>query len=112
MNPVEDFNAYRSRMNERILSSDKLVIKRLFNLDTNGYEAGKVDEATKEMIGLACSMALRCDDYVKYHLGQCKSLKITTSQLFEVFAIANLIGRTIVIPHLRRSGILGCVTNR
>jgi hypothetical protein len=30
-------------------------------------------------------------------------LGVTTQQVFEVFAIANLIGGTIVIPHLRRA---------
>lgn len=37
---VQEFNAYRSRMNERILSQDNLVLKRLFNLDTNTYAEG------------------------------------------------------------------------
>jgi hypothetical protein len=31
---VNEFNAYRSKMNEVILAKDNLVIKRLFNLDT------------------------------------------------------------------------------
>jgi AhpD family alkylhydroperoxidase len=100
---VDDFNAYRSRMNEQILGSKNLIISRLFNLDTNCYEAGTVDVVTKEMIGLACSMVLRCDDCVKYHLGKCHELKVTDQQIFEVFSIANLIGGTIVIPHLRRA---------
>ena len=34
-NPVTDFNEYRTRMNDLILSKDNLVIKRLWNLDTN-----------------------------------------------------------------------------
>ncbi len=100
---VEEFNAYRSRMNEQIAGANNLVLKRLFNLDTNCYEPGTVDAVTKEMIGLACSMVLRCDDCVKYHLGKCHELKVTNEQMFEVFAIANLIGGTIVIPHLRRA---------
>ena len=100
---VDDFNAYRSRMNEQILGSKNLIINRLFNLDTNCYEEGTVDVVTKEMIGLACSMVLRCDDCVKYHLGKCRELNVTDQQIFEVFAIANLIGGTIVIPHLRRA---------
>ncbi len=100
---VDDFNAYRSKMNEQILGSKNLIISRLFNLDTNCYEEGTVDVVTKEMIGLACSMVLRCDDCVKYHLGKCHELKVTDQQIFEVFAIANLIGGTIVIPHLRRA---------
>ncbi|PQA53767.1 carboxymuconolactone decarboxylase family protein [Siphonobacter curvatus] len=100
---VEQFDEYRSRMNERILGSDNLIIKRLFNLDTNTYAEGAVSSKTKELIGLACSMVLRCDDCVKYHLGKCYELGVTEAEMQEVFSIATVIGGTIVIPHLRRA---------
>ncbi len=103
MSLVEQFDEYRGRMNERILGSDNLVIKRLFNLDTNTYSEGAVSSKTKEMIGLACSMVLRCDDCVKYHLGKCHELGVTEAEMQEVFSIATVIGGTIVIPHLRRA---------
>jgi alkylhydroperoxidase/carboxymuconolactone decarboxylase family protein YurZ len=61
-NLVNEFNAYRTKMNEVILSKDNLVIKRLWNLDTNTYAEGALDTKTKEMPGLAASMVLRCDD--------------------------------------------------
>jgi hypothetical protein len=31
MNPIEEFNDYRSKMNESILAADNKVIKRFFN---------------------------------------------------------------------------------
>jgi AhpD family alkylhydroperoxidase len=100
---TEEFNAYRARMNERILSSDNLVLKRLFNLDSNTYEAGALPVKTKEMLGLVASMVLRCDDCIKYHLEKCHQNGVTRDEVFEVFAIANIVGGTIVIPHLRRA---------
>lgn len=100
---VTEFNDYRSRMNERIMDSDNLVLKRLFNLDTNAYEEGALSVKTKEMLGLVASMVLRCDDCVRYHLGKCHEEDVTTEEIYEVFAIANIIGGTIVIPHLRRA---------
>lgn len=103
MSLVEDFNRYRSRMNEKILGSDNLILKRIFNLDTNAYSEGELDIRTKELIGLACSLVLRCDDCVKYHLGKCHEAGLTTNQVNEAMAIATLIGGTIVIPHLRRA---------
>jgi AhpD family alkylhydroperoxidase len=103
MNSVEEFNSFRSAMNEKIMEADNKVIKRLFNLDTNAYAEGAIDVKTKEMLGLACSMVLRCDDCVRYHLGKCYELNVTDEQIYEVFAIANIIGGTIVIPHLRRA---------
>ncbi len=103
MDIIDDFNAYRSKMNDKILSADNLVLKRLFNLDTNTYEEGALPTATKEMLGLVASMVLRCDDCVKYHLEKCHEQGITTTQIFEVFAVANIVGGTIVIPHTRRA---------
>ncbi|MBK9380990.1 MAG: carboxymuconolactone decarboxylase family protein [Chitinophagaceae bacterium] len=102
-NLVEDFNAYRTKMNEIILSKDNLVIKRLWNLDTNTYAEGALDVKTKELLGLVASMVLRCDDCIKYHLGKSHELRVTTEEMYEVFAIANIVGGTIVIPHTRRA---------
>jgi len=103
MNKVEEFNSYRSKMNERILASDSKIVKRIYNLDTNAFSAGALDVKTKEMLGLSSSMVLRCDDCVKYHLGKCYEVGCTDAEIDEVFGIATLIGGTIVIPHLRRA---------
>jgi len=100
---VKDFREYRSKMNERILSQDNLVIKRLFNLDTNTYAEGALSTRIKEMLGLVSSMVLRCDDCIKYHLEKCKEQGVTTAEILEIFAVANIVGGTIVIPHTRRA---------
>lgn len=104
MDPIiKEFNDYRSLMNERIMESDNLVIKRLFNLDANTYSEGALPVKTKEMLGLVASMVLRCDDCIRYHLQKCHEEGVSTEEVFEVFAIANIVGGTIVIPHLRRA---------
>ena len=100
---LKEFRDYRTKMNERILQQDNLVLKRLFNLDTNTYTDGALPSGTKEMLGLVSSMVLRCDDCVKYHLEKCFELGVTTPQIMEVFAVANIVGGTIVIPHTRRA---------
>ncbi len=100
---ITTFNEYRTKMNEVILSKDNLVIKRLWNLDTNTYADGALDTKTKEMLGLVASMVLRCDDCIKYHLGKCYEQQLTTEQVYEIFAVANIVGGTIVIPHTRRA---------
>jgi AhpD family alkylhydroperoxidase len=99
----KEFNEYRERMNERIMAADNLVIKRLFNLDTNAYMEGALNVKTKEMLGLVASMVLRCDDCIKYHVGRCREEGITKEEIFEVFSVASIVGGTIVIPHLRRA---------
>jgi AhpD family alkylhydroperoxidase len=102
-NSVKEFNAYRARTNELILSKDNLVMKRLYNLDTQTYTEGAVNVKTKEMLGLVASMVLRCDDCIKYHLQKCHEQKCSTEEIYEVFAVANIVGGTIVIPHTRRA---------
>lgn len=100
---VEEFQQYRAKMNEKILNSDNLVLKRLFNLDTQTYSQGALEVKTKEMLGLVASLVLRCDDCVKYHLEKCYEQQVSSPELFEVLAVANIVGGTIVIPHTRRA---------
>lgn len=100
---VKEFREYRAKMNEKILSADNKVMKRIYNIDTNTYMEGALSTKTKEMLGLVSSMVLRCDDCVKYHLEKCHEQGVTTEELFEIFAVANLVGGTIVIPHTRRA---------
>lgn len=102
-NPVESFNLERQAGNEAILGGDNLVLKRLFNLDTNTYQEGALSVKIKEMLGLVASMVLRCDDCIKYHLGKCHENGVRKEEIFEVFAVANIVGGTIVIPHTRRA---------
>jgi AhpD family alkylhydroperoxidase len=103
MSIVKEFNDYREKMNEVILKNNNLVMKRLWNLDTNTYDEGVLDKKTKEMLGLVSSMVLRCDDCIKYHLGKCHELGLTTPEVYEIFSVANIVGGTIVIPHTRRA---------
>lgn len=100
---VQEFNEYRSKMNEKILASDNKVIKRIYNLDTNAYAAGKLSVKTKELLGLVASAVLRCDDCIAYHLDEAHKSGVTKEEMMETMSIATLVGGTIVIPHLRRA---------
>lgn len=101
--PVKEFNDYRSKMNEKLLSDDNKVIKRIFNLDTNAYAPGALDVKTKELLGLVASAVLRCDDCIKYHLETAYKNGVSKTEMMEAMSIATLVGGTIVIPHLRRA---------
>ena len=100
---IDEFNSYREKMNEKILSVDNKVMKRIYSADTLTYIDGALPSKTKEMLGLVSSMVLRCDDCVKYHLGKCFELGVTKEELFEIFSVATIVGGTIVIPHTRRA---------
>jgi AhpD family alkylhydroperoxidase len=103
MSVVQEFNEYREKMNDKILAEDNKVIKRFWSLDGQTYQDGALDTRTKELLGLVASMVLRCDDCIKYHLGKCHDLGVSTAEIFEVYAVANLVGGSICIPHTRRA---------
>jgi len=103
MSIVESFNSYRSKMNDRIAEADNKVLKRFFSLDNQTYQDGALPTKTKELLGLVASMVLRCDDCIKYHLGTCHELGVTTDELMEVFSVANIVGGSICVPHTRRA---------
>lgn len=102
-NVVEEFNKYRSKMNEKLLADNNKIVKRIFNLDTNAYAEGALDVKTKELLGLVASTVLRCDDCIKYHLETAYKNGISKEEMMEAMGIATLVGGTIVIPHLRRA---------
>ena len=100
---VSEFAEFRRRMNERILSEDNQVVRRVFALDTQTYKDGALSGKTKEMLGLVASMVLRCDDCISYHVAECRNGGVTREEFFEIFSVGLVVGGSIVIPHLRRA---------
>jgi AhpD family alkylhydroperoxidase len=103
MKTLDEFRIFRQEMNKKILDQGGLDIKRFFALDEKAYQDGALEKKVKELLGLATSMVLRCDDCINYHLIQCKSAGVTREEFWETFNIALMVGGSIVIPHLRRA---------
>ena len=97
----EEFEAERTLLNERVLASGHLGIKRFFALDEQAYQSGALPTKVKELLGLVASMVLRCDDCVVYHLIRCSDEGVTREEFQEAFNVALVVGGSIVIPHLR-----------
>jgi AhpD family alkylhydroperoxidase len=100
---LTEFRQFREQMNERILASDNLEIKRFFALDSRAYEDGALPVKTKELLGLVASLVLRCDDCVTYHLVRCKEEGTTRAEFLEALNVGLVVGGSITIPHLRRA---------
>src|ERR1700750_278176 len=98
---MDEFDSYRAEMNERLLGSNHLGIKRFFALDTQAYEQGALDKKTKELLGLVASTGLRCDDCVTYHIKQAGEVGVTRAESPDAFNVALVVGGSITIPHLR-----------
>lgn len=102
-NRLDEFQHYRSRMNDRIAEIDHLGIKRFFNLDTSAYREGTLSAKTKELLGLTASLVLRCNDCVDYHIIQCVDAGWTDEEIIDALNVALVVGGSIVIPHLRHA---------
>jgi AhpD family alkylhydroperoxidase len=109
MSRYEQFQQFRTRLNERILgeSGGTIVTKRFFALDDQSYRDtsadGGLDKKTKELLGLSASLVLRCDDCVAYHIDQCVKAGASDREIWETLDIGLIVGGSIVIPHLRRA---------
>lgn len=90
-------------MNDRILNSGNLEIKRFFALDTRAYEKGALDTKTKELLGLVASTVLRCNDCITYHVIRCAQEGVSQAEFFEAMNVALIVGGSITIPHMRRA---------
>lgn len=93
----------RQRLNGGVLERGSLVIKRFFALDERAYDDGALDAKTKELIGLATSMVLRCDDCITHHMTKCAELGAADEEMMEAMGVALVVGGSVVIPHLRRA---------
>ncbi|MGM0499539.1 MAG: ribonuclease HI [Bacillota bacterium] len=102
----KEFNHFRKKMNDIILEEGDLNTKRFFNLDTNIYKDGKLSAKTKELLGLASSMVLRCDDCITYHIIEAYKAGWEKEEIYEAMNVALIIGGSIVIPHMRRAAEL------
>jgi len=102
----KEFNQFRQKMNDIILEEGDLNTKRFFNLDTNVYKNGKLSAKTKELLGLAASMVLRCDDCITYHIIEAYKAGWDKEEIYEAMNVALIIGGSIVIPHMRRAAEL------
>ena len=104
---IKQFRIDRAVGQARVLETDHMGIKRFFNLDSAAYrdstDNSGLDSGTKHLLGLAVSMALRCNDCIDYHLEGCVEANIAEAHIEEAFNIAMLVGGSIVIPHLRHA---------
>jgi AhpD family alkylhydroperoxidase len=100
---LESFRHFREKMNAAILEAGNININRFFALDTRTYEPGALPAKTKELLGLVASMVLRCDDCITYHLVRCREEGVNDPEFYDAFAVALVVGGSIVIPHLRRA---------
>jgi ribonuclease HI len=100
---LENFQETRAKLNEQILGSGHLGIKRFFALDHQAYEPGPLGAKTKELLGLVASAVLRCDDCITYHLLRAAEEGWNREEVIDALNVALVVGGSITIPHVRRA---------
>lgn len=100
---LKEFQAYREKMNRKILTCGHLGLKRFFNLDAAAYREAALSSKIKELLGLVASTVLRCNDCIDYHLIQCVRAGWTDEEIYDALNVALIVGGSIVIPHLRHA---------
>jgi AhpD family alkylhydroperoxidase len=93
----------RARLNGNIEKAENFLLKRFYNIDHNTYLEGAIPSKYKELMGLAVSAGLRCDDCINYHVIQSYRLGATREEQQEALNVGLVVGGSIVIPHLRRA---------
>ena len=103
MKNLEKYKDYRKAMNEKIFALKNKQINRFFAIDTAIYREGALSVKTKELMGLATSTVLRCEDCITYHIIRVVQEGATDDEIAETFAVALAVGGTIAIPEMRRA---------
>ena len=93
----------RTQLNAHVDKADNFLVKRFYNLDHNAYYEGAIPAKYKELMGLAASTSLRCDDCITYHIIQAYRLGAVRAEQEEALNVALIVGGSIAIPHLRRA---------
>jgi len=100
---IEEWQAERLVLNDKVMELAGLEIKRFFSLDGQTYREGALSAKTKELLGLVASLVLRCDDCILYHCIRCHEEGLSSEEFQEACSVGLIVGGSIVIPHLRRA---------
>jgi AhpD family alkylhydroperoxidase len=103
MSDIDEFIAARKEANAAVLAQDHLGIKRFLAVDDAAYRDGALPGKVKELLGLASSLVLRCNDCVDYHLIQCVRAGWSTAEIVDALNVGLVVGGSIVIPHVRHA---------
>jgi AhpD family alkylhydroperoxidase len=86
---LDAFNERRSRLNARLSQADPFFAA-FGTLDEEAYRDGALPARTKELIGLALSVAARCDECVAYHVQQAREYDIAADEATEAVKLGVL----------------------
>lgn len=99
MNP-EYMRQRRAHLNEKMVEADGFFAE-LDALDDEAYTDGAIDKKHKELMGLAISIATRCDECVLYYLDGCRKEGASRVEILEAVKIGVMAGGSVIYPNAR-----------
>jgi AhpD family alkylhydroperoxidase len=73
-------------------SAQPAVMKAFAGLHKAGAASGALDNKTKELMALAISVVLRCDDCIAYHIHDALEAGATREEMADAIGVAVLMG--------------------
>ncbi len=92
--------ARRTALNERMAEADAFF-REFGALDDGVYAGGAIVRKHKELMGMAISVATRCDECVLYHLDGCRREGASRAEIVEAIKIGVIAGGSITFPNAR-----------
>ena len=99
---LDEFQKFRTDLNQEILKCGHLGLKRYFALDHQAYEAGALDSKTKELLGLVAS-TVSAATTASVTIWSAHENRLTRSEVIDALNVAIVVGGSTTIPHLRRA---------
>lgn len=97
---LEAMRERRARLNARMAEADAFF-REFGALDDEVYAGGAIDEKHKELMGVAISVAVRCDECILFHLDGCRWAEASRAEIVEAIKIGVMAGGSVTYPNAR-----------
>lgn len=99
---LSDFNERRTTLNALMADTDSFFAQ-FGALDDAVYTSGAIDKKHKELMGLAISIATRCDECITYHIPGCIDARASLAEIIDAIKIGVIAGGSITYPNARHA---------
>lgn len=100
MRDLQQMREQRLRLNETMRKSDDFF-EQFGSLDDSAYQDGAVDRKHKELMGLAISVAARCEECVLYHVDGARDAGASREEIVETIKVAVAATGSVSMPTAR-----------
>ncbi len=97
---LEDIKNNSLSDNQKMIQADSFF-ESFSKLDNSVYTTGVLEVEVKELMGLAISIATRCDECVIYHLRRCLEIDTDKEKIIEAIKVGVVAGGSITYPQAR-----------